>query len=332
MKKFLGLLSTISITAISSTSVISCNHTTDINEYITTTDLGTFYYPKGIKKENLLTSEYELWNKIRELNPILIERDFLSLQNINITNITPSTAHVEGAGFRHYATFIGELTLNFRNEEKETMDINQIIPIANHGRDENGYLSSIYPSMYVEKPDNKSKIDYQTYAIKYIDKLYPKIKDIYNLKDITPMDVEKIINVVEFPLPSNDQLFTEEYIWECIAKYNKTDLLTKEDITISNISNLLDPNVKHVEILGIGPKFDGKISLNFNDKIKPEDLKEKVISNNYEIDDYWEYQEREERYFKISKKPESNVQINGEIIIKVHITFHEKDNYGHGVL
>lgn len=325
MKKFLGLLSGLSIAAISSTSVVSCVHDPiDIKNIITTTDLGVFYYPKRIKKENMLPSEGEIWTRISEYNPKISHWNGLKFSHINILNIDSSTAKIiisdDSSKFDYYENYVGEVIINFVIKEKDEMQLDEIITMPNHS------WPSIYPSINVGELGDKNKIDYLSYVTKYLDKLYTKIKGIYNLKDITPIDINSIIKVCEFPLPLNNSPLTEDYIWSYIEKYNYTENdihnLTKKDVTIHIKKDLVEPNIYTALIMGKDPHFDGEVKLSFDNQIKEKDLKVKDLSYKDKWGDEWYYRDR---FFKISLKPERNVKINGEMVIKLTITENKYD-------
>lgn len=316
MKKFLGLLSAMSLTATSSTSVVSCfEDKINLNDLITTTDLGTFYYPKGISAKNALPSEGELWTRIRELNP-----DFnggFEFVYINIINIDSSTAKiVVGKPAKYQTIYLGEVMVTFKSEAKDKMQIQDIITKMNHSE------YSIYPSINVGQPDNNGIVDYKSFVTKYIDKLYSKIKGIYTLEDLTQTNVKDFITVNEFPLPNGEQPLTEDYIWDCIEKYNHIKELKKENLKFHPHWDPLQPNQQIFEILGQGPQYDGKVFLYFNHQVKIENLKKQVIPNGSKI---WEDHDYRDRYFKISIKPENNANISGDVIIKIRITVNNYD-------
>lgn len=331
MKKFLALLSSISLVTVGSVSVVSCQKEVidiDITKYIPITNFGIFYYPKGISEENSLPSEGEIWYRLNELNselnPTGEKGNPISLNNISIVNITSSTAKIVGINTLKkledddYLNYIGEVTITFENKEKKFMELSDIIQEKYYGT--KFPEVSIFPSIFIKKSDD---INTQYHATKYIDKLYPKIKDIYDIKDITPKDICSVIqNVGEFPLPKDEIEFNEEYIWQSIKKNNKIsnlpEDLTKDDLLIDIMWDPLETNYKKVNIIGKTSRFDNQTYVYFKKQINQENL----------IKQYGNQEDKDRgHYFKISAKSKNNLNIKGNIIIQIKIIFEKVYNF-----
>ncbi|WP_027063439.1 hypothetical protein [Mesoplasma seiffertii] len=252
MKKFLNILGAISLSAIMTSSTVSCfwfirrkYPIPKMENVIGKRELGTFYYPKKIEEKRRLPSEAEIWNRIYRLHKYMAAQEWIKdpvtgeplwpekeskrsfftrrygqkvvRENIKVTNITENSALII-AGDKKFngGYFSGSVEVKYDiKQATEPMQISDII--------ENNLVYRNVKCCYCRAEEN---VDYKTAATRFINYMYKKLEDLYTVEVLTP-------SLSKFAQDSNNNDILKNV--NIIAKEGLTNIVGKVNLQMEFI-------------------------------------------------------------------------------------------------